>query len=440
MSRSRAILLSGSLGLGHEMLVRSCAALLERSGWSVESLDCMSLLGRCCGAAGQRIFTRTVRALPGAYDALHFSHLRAGSRLARALDTSASARLTPALREVFAHHPPDLVLSVFATGASGAAKLRASGELHAPAVVLCTDVTLHRLWVQPGTDLFLSTSPAAGASVLRYLPRANVAVVPPPVRPAFYEAPGREKARAELGLPRDAPCALVIDSGWGFGPLDARVAALARAGIYVLAVAGRKCDVERRFRALAATDEHVLAFGFVDDVPLLMAAADVVVALPGATTCSEARVVGRPLLLLDSMPGHGRENLLHELELGDARAAGPAPGDLVESALALLEAPADHAPRERLPRWEPAFAEALARVGVDLHTGADPGTGADLGGGAKVDPPTRAVALGAPPEPLRPAGLSWAAPAGGTDGTCDAGGTRDAGDGRLSGLISAERC
>ena len=49
-----------------------------------------------------------------------------------------------------------------------------------------------------------------------------------------------------------------------------------------------------------------------------MAAADVVVALPGANTCAEVRVVGRRLLLLDVMPGHGRDNLLHELELGQA--------------------------------------------------------------------------------------------------------------------------
>ncbi len=374
MSRSRAVILSGSLGLGHEMLVRSCSALLEHSGWRVESLDCMGLLGRRSGAAGERLFARTIRTLPGAYDALHFAHLRTGSRLAAALDVSASARLTPVLSELFAREPPDLVLSVFATGASAAAKLRARGKLQAPAVVLCTDITLHRLWVQAGTDLFLSTSPAAGTSVLRYLPRANVAVIPPPVRPAFYEAPSKEKARAELGLPRDASCALVIDSGWGFGPIDARVAALARAGVFVLAVAGRQADVERRFRALGAADQRVRPFGFVDDVPLLMAAADVVVALPGATTCSEARVLGRPLLLLDGMPGHGRENLVHELELGDARVAGPAPGDLAEAALAFIEARRGAPPRARVPRWEPAFVDALTRVGVHLLSDSATGT------------------------------------------------------------------
>ena len=57
----------------------------------------------------------------------------------------------------------------------------------------------------------------------------------------------------------------------------------------------------------------------------LMNACDVVVTLPGATTCAEARVVGRRLVLLDAMPGHGRENLQHELELGDADVASARP-------------------------------------------------------------------------------------------------------------------
>ncbi len=337
--------------------------MLGADGWHVESLDCMSLLGRGFGDVGQRLFDRVVRTAPGVYDGLHFAHLRTGSRLARAMDKSACARLVPALHARLDADPPALVLSVFATGASAAAKYKRSHP-DVRTVVLCSDVTLHRLWVADGTDLFLTTSPAAAASVLRYLPRARVAVIPPPVRPAFFDAPSREKARAELGLPRDEACVLVIDSGWGFGIVEGSVAAMARAGIHVLAVAGRCSTLERRFRALAASEPHVHPFGFVHDVPLFMAAADAVVTLPGATTCSEARVVGRPLLLLDVMAGHGRENLLHELEVGGARACGPTPDDATDAVLALLDDPRP-TPR-RAARFEPAFRAALADLDLEL--------------------------------------------------------------------------
>jgi processive 1,2-diacylglycerol beta-glucosyltransferase len=361
-----AVVLSGSIGLGHEMMMRGCAGLLERSGWRTRSLDCMALLGPRRGPMGQRLFESLVAA-PGFYDGLHFAHLRTGSGLADLISQRAAARLVPALAADLDRRPADLVLSVFATGAAAAAQLKASSPGRRT-VVMCTDVALHRIWVSEGTDLFLVTSPAAAASVRRFLPRAPVSVVPPPVRPAFYTAPSQRDARLALGIPLDEPCLLVIDSGWGFGPLVQSVAALAAAGVHMLAVAGRQQKVERQLRELARTSPRVRPFGFTDKVPELMAAADVVLALPGAVTCSEARVVGRPLLLLDMMPGHGRDNLQHELESGAADVCGPSAAGVKASALAVLDKATRPAPPSGpAPRWEPAYAAALRQVGLELR-------------------------------------------------------------------------
>ena len=362
MTRS-AMLLAGPLGLGHEMMARCCAELLEGAGWQSRRLDSMSLLGPWGGGAGERMF-RGLVAIPGLYDGLHFAHLRAGSRLAERMDRASRARLVPALRDELRRHPADLVFSVFATGASAAASLKAEMP-GLRTVVLCTDVAVHRIWAAEGTDLFLVTSAAAAESVRRYLPRAPVAVVPPPVRPEFYAAPPQEQARKALGIPPEDYCVLVVDSGWGFGPLAGSVAALADAGVHVLAVAGRDRRIERRLRELAARSPLITPFGYTDRVPELMAAADVVVALPGANTCAEVRVVGRQLLLLDVMPGHGRDNLLHELELGHAHACVATPAGVTASVLALREE-ATRPAASRAPRWEPAYVSALRRIGLDL--------------------------------------------------------------------------
>jgi len=361
-----AVLLSGSFGLGHEMMMRSCASVLERSGWRTRSLDCMALLGPGRGAAGERLFGSLV-AVPGIYDGLHFAHLRTGSKLADFMSRRSAARLVPALAADLDRRHADLVLSVFATGASAAARLKAQAPGRRT-VVLSTDVTMHRIWVCEGTDLFLVTSPAAAASVRRFLPRAAISVIPPPVRAAFYAAPSQQEARRGLGIPAGEPCILVIDSGWGVGPLVESVAALARQGVHVLAVAGRQRAIETQLRALARTLPRVRPFGYTDRVPELMAAADVVLALPGANTCGEARVVGRHLLLLDVMPGHWRDNLQHELELGAADVCGPSAAGVTASALAVLDKTSRSVWSSGLvPRWEPAFIAALRQIGLDLH-------------------------------------------------------------------------
>ena len=55
-----ALLLTGPLGLGHEMMARCCAELLEQSGWRTRRLDSMSLLGRWGGGVGMEMFNRLV--------------------------------------------------------------------------------------------------------------------------------------------------------------------------------------------------------------------------------------------------------------------------------------------------------------------------------------------------------------------------------------------
>jgi processive 1,2-diacylglycerol beta-glucosyltransferase len=341
----------------------------------------MALLGDRAGRAGQQVFDRLMT-VPGIYDGLHFAQFRTGGRLARLANRLAARHAVPELLAELHRDPADLVLSIFATGALAAARLRSrepgEGGQGAPdfrSVVYCPDVTAHKLWVHEGTDLFLVSSPAAAASVRRFLPRAPIALVPPPVRAAFYDAPAKAVARKRLGIPAAARCALLIDSGWGFAPLSGAAAKLSEAGVHVLAVAGRNARAEHELRELAGARRGVLAFGFTDQVPALMAAADVVVALPGAATCAEARVVGRRLLLLDVMPGHGRDNLLHELEQGGAEVSGPSAADIAASVTAMLDAPGldgpgldggDRAAVPRVPRWEPAFAKALGEIGLEI--------------------------------------------------------------------------
>ncbi|WP_371494012.1 hypothetical protein OG871_02915 [Kitasatospora sp. NBC_00374] len=357
-----ALLVSGSLGQGHDVMALACADSLRARGWTTRTVDAMALLGQRAGPAGEAVFRRMLD-LPGLYDAFHFAALRPGARIALLADGAAGRRLVPRLRRLLDQEQPDLVVSVFATATSAVNLLRRGrpGMRH---LVLCTDVTPHRLWVQEETDLFLVTSQVAACAVRRYRPDAPIAVVPAPLREAFYRPPTRAAARAELGIPEDGRCVLLMSGSWGLGPLARTAESLAEAGPHVLAVAGRNTGLEDRLRAVQARQPRVHAFGHTERVPALMAAADLVVTSSG-DTCSEARALGRRLLLLDVVQGHGRDNLQHELELGHADVVSARPREVVRSALAALgrETPAPSAGASP-DAWRSAFSAVLARVGL----------------------------------------------------------------------------
>lgn len=384
----RALVLTGSIGKGHDITTQVVAASLDRLGFDVAVLDCMALLGGIGARVGDWTFRRLLATAP-VYDALHFSQFRTGGAIAGAMDRLATGRLVPALAGELAARPADLVVATFATGASAAAKLSTATHAEAPAltqagpaaeaparppatVVLCIDAAPHRLWVQEGTDLFLVTSAAAAAAVRRYLPTARVEVVAAPVRAAFGSLPDRREARSALGIAPDARAVVLMGGGWGLGPLVHGAEALAAEGVAVLAVAGSNVAAHRALVGLAGRQPLVHPFGFTDRIPLLMAAADAVVTTPGATTCAEARAAGRPLVLVDVVPGHGRDNVQHELELGGADVCDATPTALAATVVTLLDRllrPDGRGCRRVAPApaqgrgpdaWEASFAAALA--------------------------------------------------------------------------------
>ncbi|MEY9964007.1 processive 1,2-diacylglycerol beta-glucosyltransferase [Streptacidiphilus sp. MAP12-16] len=360
-----ALLLSGSLGQGHDVMAQACADTLHGQGWTTETADAMGMLGPLGSAAGEAVFRRML-ACPGLYDAFHFAALRPGARIALLAEAAARTQLEPKVRELLELGAPDLVISLFPTAAAAVNRLRGlrPGTAH---LVFCTDVTPHQLWVQDGTDLFLVTSEVAACTVRRYRPDARIAVVPAPLRAGFYDPPARAEARDELGIPEDARCVLLMSGAWGLGPIAGAAVGLASAGPHVLAVAGRNRRLETRLREAARRLPQLHAIGYTERVPTLMAAADLVVTSSG-DTCSEARALGRRLLLLDVVQGHGRDNLQHELELGRAEVTSGRPHEVVRNALAALDALADadgpeqSAPPPSRARWEAAFSAALARV------------------------------------------------------------------------------
>jgi processive 1,2-diacylglycerol beta-glucosyltransferase len=362
------------------VVAEACAAALEPLGVESKIVDSMRLLGRGSGAAGEWVF-RKLLSVTAVYDAFHFSQLRDGGRLGRAAERAAIDRMYGPLVEEIERFRPDLVVPVFATGAGAIARIKAAPRSR-PAgvpspwadlvsVVIMTDSFAHQMWVHEQTDLFLVTSRAAAESVRRYWPEAAIEVVTAPVRPEFGRAPTQRQARAALGVPDDATCVLLMSGAWGLGPLDEAATALAADGIHVLAVAGTNARMEAKLRALVPRHPEIVPFGFTDRVSELMSACDVVVTSSG-DTCREARTLGRGLILIDVVPGHGRENLMHELELGGSTACLPTAGSIARAVRSFVGDPerSKVAPAVETGLPEAQFVAALRDLGFELSEAA----------------------------------------------------------------------
>src|SRR5207245_1920498 len=107
-----------------------------------------------------------------------------------------------------------------------------------------------------------------------------------------------------LRLDANRPCALVVAGSWGIGRIERTVEAVADAGFYPITLCGSDSALRRRLTKLG----HGLALGWTDDMPTLMAAADVLVENAGGLSCMEAFAAGLPVVTYRPIAGHGRHN------------------------------------------------------------------------------------------------------------------------------------
>ena len=76
-------------------------------------------------------------------------------------------------------------------------------------------------------------------------------------------------------------------------------------------------------------------YGFVNDMPRLMSAADVLVSKAGPATICEACIAGLPMILYDAIPGQETGNVEYVVD-NDAGVFAPSPREVADAAQAWL--------------------------------------------------------------------------------------------------------
>jgi processive 1,2-diacylglycerol beta-glucosyltransferase len=183
-----------------------------------------------------------------------------------------------------------------------------------------TDFEAHALWMDPDVDLYCVAQEETKAGlVARGVPSDRVVATGIPVAAKFSQSPSVTSVRKRLGLRDDSPIVLVLSGGFGMGPVREVVEQLDRTpgNFQVIVVCGKNEDLRREL-AMRNPQRPTLVLGFVTNMQELMAVAALILTKPGGLTCSEALALGKPLVLLNPIPGQEAANSDFLLEHGAA--------------------------------------------------------------------------------------------------------------------------
>jgi processive 1,2-diacylglycerol beta-glucosyltransferase len=306
----RVLVVSGSVGAGHDGAATELAARLVASGAEVAVRDFLDGVPQPVAAFLRDGYTRSVTHVPSVFEFLfrRLEHRGVLWRIEQAVCAAADEAVTRWVTDV----RPDVVVSTYPLASQTLGRLRLDGRLGVPVLTYLTDPAVHASWLHPGVDAHLTVTAATAAQG-----RAEYGLpftVAGPLVPGRFGVPlGLDRLvdlRAELGLTAGRSVALLVAGSLGLGDLLPTVRDVGAAGFTPLVLCGRNDGLRRRVAAVPGA----VALGWRTDVHELMQVADVLVHNAGGLSCTEALVVGLPTVTYRPIPGHGRANarVLHE--------------------------------------------------------------------------------------------------------------------------------
>lgn len=281
------------------------------------------------------VITRSRTAWGAVY---HTSNTRATFAAIRAVFGPAVRKVTAQLLE---RHDPDVVLSVHPLLNHVAYQaIRRSGRPRALMTVITDLVDFHRGWTFSHADLVIApTEGARKVALRRRVPADRVKLLGLPVDLRFRPpAPGEKQAlRRRFGLDQNRFTVLVIGGAAGVGHLASQVRELSleRHPWQLVIVCGRNEKLRKRLYEMEALTP-MLILGFVDYMPELMRACDLVVTKAGPGAIAEALATGLPLVITGFLPGQETPNVDFVVESGIG-AFAPKESDLRDEVRVLAE-------------------------------------------------------------------------------------------------------
>ena len=366
----RFVFLFSDTGAGHRAAAQAVAEAIGRRYPNQFMVDCKDPMGDRRVIAGRltALYGPVTRRVPFLWGAAYrVTNMRPTARLfqhviGRGVRRRVAAALEPRPALVASFHP--LLNHVAAE----------TVPYGVPRVTVITDwVDFHQAWTDLQADCIICPSDAAYALCRRRgVPADRLVTAGLPIHPRFQDAirgfTDKRSMRLKLRLRPHAPTVLLAGGGDGTEPLRKYAAALARSplDIQVLAVCGRNKALADRIR----NDNHagVHVFGFVDNMPELLLASDLLVTRAGPGMIAEGLACGCPLLLTGYLPGQEEGNV-KEVVRRDLGHFVPRPADLVQAVAAWFAKPEaeriDDASRARAAA-DPGAAFQIAEVMVKL--------------------------------------------------------------------------
>ena len=322
----KILLLSVTAGYGHHATAKALADLFEQKGAEVEIVDVYEYISKMIQQALAKGYLLSSKYTPELYRLFYDKTSQTKEKLNKMNMVKLVNTLGAFRFESFVENfEPDAIVCTHVLAAHLVSQMKQRGMVTAPSIGIATDYCIHPYWedVLYMDGLVIASELITQSAVKRGIPEQRLLPFGIPVHPKFNQHIQKTEARRQLGLDTARPVLLVMSGSMGYGDCAETVQHITNVGVdfQILAVCGNNKKAYQHLQNFL--DDYtgvcsIRVMGFVDNVDVLMSAADCIITKPGGLTVTEAIAKGLPMILANPIPGQEERNVEFLLNNGMA--------------------------------------------------------------------------------------------------------------------------
>ena len=303
----KVLILTCSTGEGHNSAARAIASVLEKKGIPCETADPVAFQSDRMEHMVSALYNATIKKAPAVFGAVY----KLGDIYCNAGLPSpvywANAHYSAALKQYILDNGFTRVICTHLYGMEAMTALRKRDGFDVPCYGVMTDYTCIPFMDETSlTGFFTPTQETKYHLISKGMPEETLTVTGIPVDDSFRRLPPKEEARRMLEIPEDRKVCLVMTGGVGceiMESLCARLMEQIRPEGLVIVMTGKNENLKNRLDEKYAGNPQLRTVPFVRNVPIYMAACDVMLSKPGGLSSTEAAVANVPLVHIHAIPG-----------------------------------------------------------------------------------------------------------------------------------------
>lgn len=306
----KVLIISVKAGYGHHSTASAIMDYMRDMGVECEMLDTFEYINPLLADSIDNGYLFSTKHIPNLYGKAYDKMDKREEKWDKySLVAVLSKIVSHKLKDYIISYNPDVIIGTHSYACMLMTYLREEKIVDCPLIGIVTDFTVHPFWESTELDKYVTADSLLDNQMKKKgIPREKILPYGIPIKQCFSQKAEKSAAREELKIENKTTVLLMMGS-MGFGNIAKDLQAIDDLDIdfQALCVCGRN---DKMFREIIETNwkKVVIPYGFIQNVDVMMDAADCIITKPGGLTTSEFLAKQLPAIIMNPIRGQEDRN------------------------------------------------------------------------------------------------------------------------------------